>query len=102
MKIAVDYDQTYTAAPELFTRFIQHAIELGHEVKIVTYRQRGFGAYNAYDNADIEADAAKLGIEVIYSNGMPKRAVYNANIWIDDMPETIVNEAGIDIKVGDE
>jgi hypothetical protein len=57
-----------------------------HHVSFVTYRKNR----DRDDNCDIEADAKRCGIDVVYSCGEPKRSVFDADIWIDDSPETIV------------
>ena len=85
MKIAIDYDETYTAAPILFKLFALAAIQYGHNIKFVTYRPK-IGC-----NEDIEADAEDLGIDIIYTAGKQKQHVYEADVWIDDSPETIVS-----------
>jgi hypothetical protein len=83
MKIALDYDETYTAAPVLFEAFVAMAKQLGHQVTFVTYRQ------DKYDNEDIHADAQSLGIDIVFTSGKQKRHVFEADIWIDDSPITI-------------
>lgn len=57
-----------------------------HQIVFVTYRTNR----EVDDNSDIESDAITCGINVIYSQGQPKRTVFDADIWIDDSPETIV------------
>ena len=84
MKIALDYDETFTAAPVLWKQFIALCKEYGHEVKFVTNRDGRF------DNDDILADASDCGIPIIFTNGLQKEHVYKADVWIDDSPETIV------------
>lgn len=85
--IAVDFDDTYTADPDLFNAFIQLAKAKGHYVVCVTSRPPDF------DNSDIER--AMPGIEVIYTNGKQKReaaieqGLPDVDIWVDDMPQYI-------------
>lgn len=83
LKIGLDYDQTYTADPELWDTLINVAVMRGHEVTFVTYRNP-----DSY-NADIICDTQRLGVKVIYTAGMQKSRFYKADIWIDDSPETI-------------
>lgn len=93
LKIALDYDQTYTADKLLWNRFIKLAINMDHEIKFVTARFENADTYHNKDwrtNADIEADANQLGIDIVYCNHKPKQEVYNADIWIDDRPATII------------
>lgn len=87
MKIALDYDETYTEDPELFNVFTLRAISRGHEVKFVTWR-RPDG-----DNAVLEATASMLGIDVVYCCGKAKMKCYAADVWIDDSPYAVVCHA---------
>ena len=84
MKIALDYDDTYTEDNDLFTAFVAKAKSRNHEIKFVTARSI------LGDNSDIETSAKLLGIEVVYCSHQPKRSCWDADIWIDDMPEMIV------------
>lgn len=43
MKIALDYDETFTADPELWKPFVAHCKARLHEVKFVTARGDGRG-----------------------------------------------------------
>jgi hypothetical protein len=72
MKIALDYDGTYTADPELWDDFIDAAMNRGHEVAIVTKRPNRAGAPTRRD------------IPKIFTNRMAKAAYYAADVWIDD------------------
>ncbi len=85
MKIALDYDETFTAAPILWKMFIEFATQYGHDIKFVTYRD------SRYNNDDICADAYDCKIDIIFTNGVQKQHVYQADIWIDDSPETVVS-----------
>jgi hypothetical protein len=76
MKIALDFDNTFTADPELWTHFINMARTRGHEVKIVTSRFPG-------NPPPIQ------GIEVIHCSFTAKRKHYPADVWIDDDPKHI-------------
>ena len=51
MKIALDYDETFTAAPVLWKMFIEICKQQGHNIKFVTFRDGRWG------NDDICADA---------------------------------------------
>lgn len=80
MRIGVDYDGTYTKAPELFAAFILLAIQNGHEVLCVTMREPN--------------DPIKVPCEVIYTSSEKKgffmhRIKRPIDIWIDDHPEFI-------------
>ena len=76
MKIALDYDKTYTADPVLWGAFIATASARGHDVKIVTMRRP--------DERVLDAPA-----EVVYTSRKAKSSVYSADIWIDDSPHWV-------------
>lgn len=83
MKIAVDYDDTFTRDKRLFAEFISNAIKRGHNVTFVTFRPPG------PFNRDIEKAAELLGIDIVYTGGRQKQHCFEADIWIDDKPELI-------------
>ncbi|QDP59490.1 MAG: hypothetical protein GOVbin4162_64 [Prokaryotic dsDNA virus sp.] len=85
MKIALDYDETFTADPELWKMFISACEYRGHSVKFVTYRPDRNDGYND----DILLDAESLKIDVIFTGGKQKENFWDADVWIDDSPETI-------------
>ncbi len=85
LKIALDYDSTYTADPTLWDIFVNTCKYRGHEVKFVTYRY-------PTESKGIVADAKRIFIPIIFTSRKPKRDFYDADIWIDDFPETIVRE----------
>lgn len=78
MKIAIDYDNTFSADPRLFMIFAQAASVLGHEVVIVTSR-----------HPSVPIPMANCGIPVIYCAFKAKRGCYPADVWIDDDPKHI-------------
>lgn len=96
--IAVDYDNTYSDDPELFTAFIRLATERGHYVMCVTSRHPN-------DPRNAEVEQAFKGFEIIYASGKPKIeavAEYGApevDIWIDDMPWTVFSPLSSDAEV---
>jgi predicted metal-dependent phosphotriesterase family hydrolase len=83
MKIALDFDQTITRDPELWSKFIELAKQRLHQITIVTFRSNGDG------NDDIEAFAEEHGLNIVYTAGVQKASVFDADVWIDDMPEII-------------
>lgn len=94
MNIALDYDDTYTRAPELWDRFIADAIDLGHNVYIVTARD---------DRYDQIADAEDIDVnDIIYCRGVAKKwwchhfPRIDFDIWIDDKPEAISENSPYD------
>lgn len=91
MKIALDFDGTFTADPPLWKTLVAMAKERGHEVKIVTARHKGFGdSLIAFDNGPVEAAAADMGVEVVYCGMQQKQGCWGADIWIDDRPDMVV------------
>jgi NAD-dependent SIR2 family protein deacetylase len=93
MKIALDYDLTYSADPEFWDAFIVLAYKWGHDLRIVTVRD---------DRLDRRAPLVKLEkkIRVIYTRGVAKKWYcshftngFVPDIWIDDKPESILNNS---------
>lgn len=73
MKIALDYDGTYSADPELFSAFVKMALARGHDIRILTMRFP-------------EESLPEMGIPVIYTSRRAKAAEWPADIYIDDNP----------------
>ena len=95
MRIALDFDETFTEDPVLWTAFVVKAKTRLHIVTFVTYRP------DNEDNADIEYEAECLGIDIVYTAGRQKQHCFNADVWIDDSPETIVKYTNIcGMKIG--
>lgn len=82
MKIALDYDDTFTRDPVLWGEFVRVAVLRGHDVRFVTFCARA-------GRDDIAHAAASLGIDAIYCAARQKRHCWDAEVWIDDMPELI-------------
>jgi hypothetical protein len=90
MKIALDFDGTYTRAPALWRAFIRQAQQLGHQVYIVTARDER--------NDGIDWNTVSLGeppVPVIFCDGRPKEIITEAHgldidVWIDDNPSCII------------
>ena len=85
MIIALDFDETFTADPALWTAFIVRAHTRLHKVTFVTYRPPHG------NNEDIEYESENLGVDIVYTSGKQKQHCFKADIWIDDSPETIVS-----------
>lgn len=95
MKIALDFDDTYTLAPKFWNGFIEDALDAGHEVRIVTFRKSTM--------TDPALDWLAQQIPVIFTEYQQKRAFckhigWEPDIWIDDSPEFIVDHV---VLVGD-
>lgn len=87
LKIALDYDGTYSADPRLWDLFIENAQQLGHIVIIVTMR---------YPDEDIWHD---MPCEIFYTSRQAKKRFmenmgHTFDIWIDDNPRWIHENAG--------
>jgi len=90
--IAIDYDGTYTADPELWDKFIKNAKDRDHEVWCVTMRYPEQGA-------DVEKSIGKY-VDKVYYTSMKAKANYLINlnldrlpnIWIDDNPQAVTND----------
>lgn len=87
MKIALDFDETFTEDPVLFGNLVRLAKARGHEVKMVTWRKP------EANNEDIELEARAMGIDVIYCSGIAKMKCYAADVWIDDSPYAVTCHA---------
>lgn len=92
MKIALDFDGTFTAAPALWITFIDLARRFGHEVRIVTMRCAIKDGINW-----AHAGCLLPPAEVIWCDGQPKRdycrtvAKWEPDIWIDDDPYALIH-----------
>lgn len=91
MRIALDYDKTYTADPELWDCFITIAKSRGHSVEIVTMRRREWAEV-------VPSDLTDRVSRVEYTDRKAKKAHMEAlgrpvDIWIDDMPQFILEDA---------
>ena len=83
MKIALDYDGTFTEDPQLWLWFIDKCQLRGHEIFVVTFRG---------DDTPIDH---RLPVHVYYTAARPKRKHMEnlgikVDVWIDDHPELIV------------
>ena len=93
LNIALDFDDTYTAAPELWQRFIEDADRSGHNIWMVTARRE------TADNRDIISKA--LGrhedyVTLVFANLKSKMDHCDSiglkiHIWIDDSPYAIIH-----------
>jgi len=88
MLIAIDFDDTLTAAPDLWREFIASARQLGHRVILVTARRD-----TEDNNETIDDWLAIHGIELpVYFTALGSKVEHmqriglRVNIWIDDDP----------------
>lgn len=98
LNIAVDYDETYTADPDLWYVFMSHARERGHNVFICTYRDDRFDVDNTLSFLD------RAGFEIIYTRGVAKKwwcqqfGPGEVDIWIDDKPNRIYENSSLSVE----
>jgi hypothetical protein len=89
LRIALDFDETYTLNEDFWDDFIQKCLDEGHDVRIVTFRKSTM--------RDPRLDELATRIPVIYTQYKQKRAYCAAieewfpHVWIDDSPEFIVS-----------
>lgn len=90
MKIALDYDHTYSLDPSFWGWFVLTARSFGHEVKMVTVRD------DRFDRTTKLVEAEKI-LSVIYTRGAAKKWYcehfgdgFIPDVWIDDKPESIL------------
>ena len=88
MRIALDFDNTYTLDPLFWDDFIDSLKSSGYTVSFVTLRGDP-SLLGSPCNSDIKGAAEKLGIEIIFTNGQQKAGLFKADIWIDCLPVNI-------------
>lgn len=96
--IAVDYDETYTADPNFWYRFMLDAKEAGHYPFICTYRD---------DRYDVDEGLKFLeedDIDIVYTRGVAKKwwceqfGPGKVDIWIDDKPNRIYENSSLSVE----
>lgn len=92
MRIALDYDQTFTLDKGAWVQMIDDFQYRGHEVLIVTYRRE----------EDVDEDMEQLyvwkNVKTIFTGQKAKKAYCESiglkiDVWIDDNPETILKDS---------
>ena len=91
MNLSLDYDNTYTRDPKFWNDFITIAKMNGHNVYCVTMRYLEEGH-------DVVNDLKDRVDGIYFTSRMAKeKFMYDAGIsidvWIDDMPFFVVNDA---------
>lgn len=93
LKIALDYDDTFSADPITWFAVIRVLNYAGHDVRIVTVRARHL------DLTSSIAEIEKKGIKVIWTWGVAKaffcehHADWVPDIWLDDKPKSILENS---------
>ena len=90
MKIALDYDDTYTQDPELWLRFVKDALERNHDVRVVTMRF-------PFEGIGMDPRLLEL-VPVIFTERCAKKRVcflqgFVVDVWIDDRPDFVLGDA---------
>lgn len=92
LTFGLDYDDTFTACPELWATFIQSAEAMGHRVVLVTARRdtdennQGVREFLKESGVVLPIVFANLGSKL----SAVKRRDIRVDIWIDDDPEKLV------------
>lgn len=92
--IGLDYDDTYSADPKLWREFVAFAKARGHTVTIVTARTESLDV-----NGEVRRAAEEMGIDVVFTGGVAKSQIFQADIWIDDSPIGIPTYDQMDASV---
>lgn len=92
LTIAIDYDDTFTADPQLWSTLINLA-KVNHRVVMVTAR-RDTEENNDLINTDL--DLWNCSLQIFFTNLSPKiwfmeKQDIDVDIWIDDNPQALVN-----------
>jgi hypothetical protein len=94
MKFGIDFDDTITPDPRLWTDIIKLMLKHGHEAVIVTYRCQ------CSKNLDIKQFVRRLpvgAVDVVYTARFSKYEYaiehdLGIDVWIDDNPFFVVND----------
>lgn len=91
LTIAIDYDDTFTTSPTMWSDVIRYIQSKGHSVVCISARR------NTLESRQELAAAMPKGVPVLLAYDEPKqkfalRNGYQVDIWIDDKPEAIVWE----------
>src|SRR5688572_19005901 len=94
MKIALDYDKTFTLDPEAWLAFVDFMRGRGHDVRIVTARD------DRFDRTLPLLRLEQAGLVVIYTRGIGKDWFlrhfglgFYPDVWVDDKPVNILNNS---------
>lgn len=89
LTIAIDWDGTYNADPDLFKDIIELIKLKGHKVVIVTGRSECTGQ-------EIKNEMINVAPVVFAGDNWKKNAAiamgYEIDVWIDDLPESISHQ----------
>lgn len=85
VKVGLDYDNTITLDPDTWSCIIRIMQLAGWEICVTTWRP-------LEERAEVDQFVSSLPIPipVIYCNGVAKRTLFDADIWIDDKPASVL------------
>lgn len=91
MRIAIDYDDTYTLAPDEWDHVILLFKVWGHDIRCVTARS------STEDRTEALVQLERR-IPVIYCNGVAKESVcrflgWEPQVWVDDKPRSVIEDS---------
>lgn len=91
--ICLDYDHTYSAAPELWDVCISVWRIKSWNVILCTQRHRILDWHSDFHHLEYDMD-----VPCYFSDGKAKKTYleelgFKVDIWIDDMPEKILNDS---------
>lgn len=96
MKIALDYDATYTEDPLFWDEFITFTRQRGHEICLLTYRD------DRYDWTELMTYLTEImKLELVCTRGVAKKWFAEnfmdnpPTIWIDDNPKSILENSSL-------
>ena len=91
MIVSLDFDDTYTRDPELWNKIVIMMLNRGHTVYVVSAR------YDRQMDEVYDSIGTIIGKKNCFSTNMNQKREYMAktqgiliDVWIDDMPEMIV------------
>lgn len=82
----LDYDDTFTADPDLWRQFVSDALRRGHAVVCVTGRRQ---PPDFSREPRLPSNVAIVCAGPEFKRHAAAKAGHNVNIWIDDMPGMI-------------
>ena len=89
---AIDYDETFTSAPELWAMFIREAKHLRNKVYCVTSRRETDESVDQMNEV-----FSRLGCQmlIVFTSHSPKQYAMQqrgikVDVWIDDDPKSII------------
>jgi HK97 family phage portal protein len=94
LTISVDFDQTFSADPELWGSFALDAVEAGNTVVMITRREdtpenQSAIAETLGDYAEAFSTVLLIGPETLKDDAAQKAGI-SVDVWIDDSPQTVM------------